>query len=389
LVTRVQIENYKSIRKLDVDLGRMNVFIGENGCGKTNILEAIALGSAAANDKLDNEFLAPRGIRVTAPQFMRSAFAAEQLDIVVRFRQVTGDAAFRLLFAENDGVPVWVNQNPFGSTDDELRAASERLKFRLPDQQEFQVPPELLGVVVGILTKEAGDNRSQLLEILGPPKSVPDFLVYAPENTALRRFEEEGQILPLGVKGEGLLSHLQWLASAPGAPAIVEINEQLGLLDWFEALQVPGKDAAGRALRIRDRYLPEGVVFDQRSANEGFLFLLFYFTVFASPQTPRFFAVDNVDASLNPKMCKAMMQAMVAVAKKHDKQAIVTTHNAALLDGLDLNDPEQRLFVVSRDDEGCTRVRGVQAPRPLDGEAPARMSEAFLRGYIGGLPKNF
>jgi hypothetical protein len=83
------------------------------------------------------------------------------------------------------------------------------------------------------------------------------------------------------------------------------------------------------------------------------------------------------------------MRSMIALAKKHDKQAIVTTHNAALLDGLDLDDPEQRLFVVSRDDDGGTQVRPVRAPRPLDGEPPVRLSEAFLRGYIGGLPKNF
>ena len=74
MFTEVQIENYKSIQSLKIGLGRVNVFIGENGCGKSNILEAIALAGAAAGNKLDNEFLAPRGIRVTEPEFMRSAF---------------------------------------------------------------------------------------------------------------------------------------------------------------------------------------------------------------------------------------------------------------------------------------------------------------------------
>ncbi len=74
MIKEIRIENYKSIQKLKLSLGRVTVLIGENGCGKSNILEAIALSSASANDKLDNEFLAPRGIRVTDPQFMRSAF---------------------------------------------------------------------------------------------------------------------------------------------------------------------------------------------------------------------------------------------------------------------------------------------------------------------------
>src|SRR6266851_2102722 len=74
MIRKVRVENYKSIPKLTLDLGRVTVLIGANGSGKSNILEAIALASAASQNKLDNEFLASRGIRVTETRFMRSAF---------------------------------------------------------------------------------------------------------------------------------------------------------------------------------------------------------------------------------------------------------------------------------------------------------------------------
>src|SRR5260370_2974429 len=74
MIRKVRVENYKSIPDLALDLGRLTVLIGANGSGKSNILEAIALASAAAQDKLDNEFLISRGIRVTEARFMRSAF---------------------------------------------------------------------------------------------------------------------------------------------------------------------------------------------------------------------------------------------------------------------------------------------------------------------------
>jgi len=45
LINHIRIKNFKSIADLELDLGRVNVFIGENGCGKTNILEAVAFGS--------------------------------------------------------------------------------------------------------------------------------------------------------------------------------------------------------------------------------------------------------------------------------------------------------------------------------------------------------
>ena len=42
MIRNVQIHNYKSLPDLSLDLGRVNVLIGANGSGKSNILEAIA-----------------------------------------------------------------------------------------------------------------------------------------------------------------------------------------------------------------------------------------------------------------------------------------------------------------------------------------------------------
>lgn len=40
-LTRIKIENFKSIMYCDASLSGLNVLLGENGTGKTNILEAI------------------------------------------------------------------------------------------------------------------------------------------------------------------------------------------------------------------------------------------------------------------------------------------------------------------------------------------------------------
>ena len=214
-----------------------------------------------------------------------------------------------------------------------------------------------------------------------------DFFVYCPENTALRNFKEESQILPLGIRGEGLLSHLKALGTKENLPILKEIESKLSLLNWFEGLKVPA--GAESSISIKDRNLPKGVLFDQRSANEGFLFLLFYFTLFISPDTPAFFAIDNIDASLNPKLCATLLKELTVLAEKHNKQVILTTHNPALLDGLDLTDPEQKLFAIERNRNGHTRAIPIEAPVQIAGMPPTRLSEYFISGAIGGLPKNF
>ena len=40
MIERVHIKNFKSIYDLDINVGRINLFIGENGAGKSNILES-------------------------------------------------------------------------------------------------------------------------------------------------------------------------------------------------------------------------------------------------------------------------------------------------------------------------------------------------------------
>ena len=39
---RLAIKKFKSIIDLTIELGRVNVFIGANGMGKSNVMEAIA-----------------------------------------------------------------------------------------------------------------------------------------------------------------------------------------------------------------------------------------------------------------------------------------------------------------------------------------------------------
>src|SRR3954470_5198746 len=74
MIRTLSISNFKSVEDLSIGLGRVSVLIGENGSGKSNILEGIALLGAAASGRLENEFLITRGIRVTDADAMFSAF---------------------------------------------------------------------------------------------------------------------------------------------------------------------------------------------------------------------------------------------------------------------------------------------------------------------------
>jgi AAA15 family ATPase/GTPase len=367
MLEKLRIENYKSIDKLELNLGRVNVFIGENGSGKSNILEAIALGAAAASNKLDNEFLAPRGIRVTEPQLMRSAFDKDNLDGEIKLS----------FYGENDTKMEYILTN-------ENKPYSKWYLRLFSNNEE----PALISSGKPVNQVKTMGEISRKMEVSRQVTHLPDFLIYSPQNPALRTFEKEGQIQPLGINGEGLFKLLKVLSLEPDK--IKLLKEKMELIDWFEDLEIPSNLYAGeQTLKIADMYLDPGLYFDQKSTNEGFLFLLFYFSLFISDDTPKFFAIDNIDASLNPKLCRHLIKQLAKLAVETDRQTIFTTHNPGTLDGLNLGDDRQRLFVIYRNKLGHTKSKRIFKPDPLPGQEYVRLSEAFLNGYIGGLPKNF
>ena len=107
MLQSIEIKNYKSIEDVTIALGRVNLFIGENGAGKSNILEACALAGAANAGKLDNEFLSARGVRVTQPQLMRAAFEKNSriLPIIVNITDLSGLTVVYHL--QNDNSPYF------------------------------------------------------------------------------------------------------------------------------------------------------------------------------------------------------------------------------------------------------------------------------------------
>ncbi len=393
MLEAIEIENYKSIEQLKLELGRVNIFIGENGCGKSNILEAIALAGAAEADKLDNEFLASRGIRVTAPELMRSRFSSSNQASNVEISIKDSDSKLPYYFSisnENSPYSKWTSENLLRvDIDDELISLAEKK----PEGFTYDLDKFFSKYIYANGTdgqSSAAELLEKVITNLREKGAFVDFVIYSPENTALRNFYKEGQIEPLGINGEGLLKLIRVLNEEEPEKLAV-IKEALQLFDWYDDFKVPTEhDQMEGTIHILDRYL-NGAVFDQRSANEGFLFILFYMALIVSKDTPSIFAIDNIDASLNPKLCTRLVKDIARLSKQYDKQVLLTTHNPATLDGLDLNDPEQRLFVVSRNRKGATRVKRITAdkkPVSASGE-DLKLSEAMLRGYIGGLPKGF
>lgn len=393
MIRRIHIHNFKSLDALDIELGRVNVLIGENGCGKSNFLEAVGMAAAAVNDKLDAPSLKARGIRVTDPRWMMCGFnnlpePPPPVFVCIHGQPTEGAKEATcpaVMTHESSPYGEWRLQAPAEFSGGESWLEHARALFDA-------VPADVLkqwGLAVAPANKSAAASWFYSLILRSEAEAIhlTDYLCFSPREEALRDIEGDSDIEPIGIHGEGLFRLLQVL-DAEGM--LAELKRHLGLIHWFEDVSVfAGANPKARALQLRDLYISDDRAFDQRSANEGFLFILLYASLLISKYTPKFFAVDNVDTALNPKLCAGVAQMFARLTQQYGRQVILTTHNPGTLDGLDLRDDEQRLFVVYRNTEGMTRMTRILPGSAAPGTPSVRLSEAFLRGYLGGLPTNF
>ncbi|CAI8782194.1 AAA family ATPase [Pseudomonas sp. IT-P395] len=405
MLKKIEIENFKTIDRLKLELGRTNVFIGENGAGKSNILESIALAAAASAGKLDNEFLHSRGIRITSASLMRPQFDKESQDkpIVIKVTDQSEATTELKLNHDNKEYSKWqfefihdgkgrehffsesiqeeavTNQNVV----EELTTAIKLLQNFIDSAPSKETKKILKIPEDSILTRITKRTQEKLNHIL---PDINNFAIFSPETSTLRRFDAEGQIEPLGICGEGL-QKLLIILSQEEPETISTIKNILSIFGWFQNFQFksePGTshsniEVIDRFFYDKDRYL------DIRGANEGFLYLMFYSALFASKLCPKFFAIDNIENSLNPKLCSHLISEIHKISVATDKQSILTTHNPAILDGLNLDDDDQRLFAVQRNPDGYTRIKRIHKKSGSE----LKLSEMFMRGVIGGLPKGF
>lgn len=380
MINEISIQNFKSIVNLGLELGRFNVIIGPNGCGKSNILEAISFASAAAQNKLDYEYLVNRDVRMADAKFMFNAFEDDEgikneiERIVIKVNDDDRLYSFQIKFDE--AYKRWVNLMD-RSLNHLKNDGQVSLSLSLETGEEATFVPD---------AAQIKSLKNFLENLMTPISALNEFLTYRPTEHFLRKTFETS-IFPLGVHGEGLLKYLKEAAGEKNVILFEEINEGLSLLDWFDGFQIPDDLMINEyRLAIGDRYLKDSLhFFDEKSTNEGFLFLLFYLTLFNSKDTPRFFAIDNIESALNPKLMTKLMDYLVKRSFANDKQVIVTTHSPFVLDALDLSNDDVRLFVARRNIDGHTRLERI----PYREDRTMRLSQLWMSGLIGGLPDNF
>ena len=392
LIEKITIENYKSIEKMQLDLGRFNVFIGANGSGKSNILEAIAMLGASKGNDLDIEGLMSRGVRVANPKLTLSSFLGKptnkEITIDVQYKDKDEIIPIKSVFESsdvNDIYAKWIDK------ESELNSPKELIHWfkELYTEHNVKSIDDAFLEISKKLDEKGLSKKNKYTEILS------DYSIFNLTTQSLRGLHLESRKTPLGINGEGL----DVLISNFNTYENTKLLKCKLFFNWLDQIVLDKKDEyknsghklgkSNSTLYFNDKFMQKkNNLFSAENANEGILHVIFYLALFISNKTPDFFAIDNIETALNPSLCRSLVKELSALSKERGKQAIVTTHNPAVLDGLNLNDDSIRLFEVYRTDEGMTKVRRINFKKRTDTK-PFKLSEMWMKGLLGGIPKEF
>ena len=391
LITRIEIFNYKSIESMELELGRFTVLIGANGSGKSNILEAVAMLGASKGNDLDVDGLMSRGVRVAKPTLTLSSFLGKQLkkkiEIYANFIDQGDVHTIRSTFQSsniNDLYAKWIDL-----------------------EKEEQIPEVLMDYLRDITNRERLESDEMLEELNSLisqrgvsvsskyTKILSNFLIYNLSTQTLRGLDATSRKVPLGINGEGL----DVLISNFNSYETSKLLTCKLFFNWLDKITLDKHDEnklegyklgkSSSTLYFHDRFMQKkNNLFSAENANEGILHVIFYLVLFISNKTPDFFAIDNIETALNPKLCRSLIKELTKLSQERGKQAIVTTHNPAILDGLNLHDDSQRLFEVYRTDEGATEVRRIKFKKGVSAKN-LKLSEMWMEGLLGAVPNSF
>jgi energy-coupling factor transporter ATP-binding protein EcfA2 len=416
MIDRLKIERFKSLVSLpDLELGQVNVFIGANGSGKTALLEAVGMLGAAAAGSVGDKDLSARGVRLGTPDLYRTSLSLDEFDadkslISLEAERVLHGHSARyaaVLDYHEDAPGVgWVYHDEGLWHDDRPLIRRRRFDspFSIDDLTYLNGKPPEVKPSAGMadFARRYADLGRPVEDLLG---YLVSYAIYTPNTPMLRgTTPDTSQRDPIGLSGGRLPEAIADLLDiANGRLGTLDLDDVLSLLDWVARVDVtepsrqilsPSVPTTQKVLRFTDTWMaPMRNQISGYDASEGTLYVLFALALALHPRAPLFFAIDNFDQAMHPRLARALTRLFCRLVLESDppRQVLLTTHNPLVLDGLDLTNDAIRLFAVERGLEtaGATDVHRVQVSESvLDArEDGLSLSNLWLMGRLGGVPR--
>jgi predicted ATPase len=371
LLEQIRLQNLLSFRDETIDLLPLNILIGENAAGKSNLIEIISLLQAAPTD-LNAAILRGGGIRFWL--WLGGAVPSPNGSLACKLR-------------------VGPNERPVNY---ELQLSEDVFGFlisheHLTDESATTIYFERGGPAVRF-GAEANLNRvdSVLARFKSPLDSTPttrlgrqfeQMRIYREFQTGPKSKSRRG-IASSSAAMDYLLDGGDNLAAVLGELFLKGTHQRIQdylrrFCERFDNVSVLADDQLVRAY-LQEQGLLEPVPSVRMS--DGTLKFLCLLAVLLHPDPPPLVCIEEPEQGLHPEAIQIVAQAMVDASER--MQLIVTTHSEALVDAF--SDKPECVVVCERDFDGGTRCKRLSNDQLQEWLKRYTLGQLWRKGEIGG-----
>ncbi len=367
-IENIKIRNFKSIRELNLSFGQINIMIGGNGVGKSNLISFFKLLGQIINRSLSLHVARNGGAN----------------HLLYFGSKVSPEMGFKIIFE---------NRNTYNSYQVRLAPNTE---------DGFYFTSESIGYNSGIKDSTyslgIGHNESLLFEynksdsnIYGGKKGISHYVIKAFEGLKVYHFHDTGETSKMKQTGDindnqflredasNLAAFLYWLKERH-VNNYNQIEKTITrIAPFFQGFDL--KPSALNPEKIRLEWLEKGsdLYFNAHSLSDGTLRMMCLATLLLQPNPPSTIIIDEPELGLHPAAIHLLASLIKMAAER--TQVIISTQSVTLINQF----TPQDIIVVDRK-EGQSVFRHIDDNELALWQEEYALGEIWEKNLIGGRP---
>lgn len=399
MIERITIDNFKSLRHVELSLGPLNIFIGTNASGKSNFFDALRVLQGIGNGFTISEILdgKPKSATSEVWEGIRGGSAKVCFANGGTEGEVTITASGKL------DQKLWnysITFSPFDSKVTQERLyigtdiyTSDGVTKNLPGDPVLRVkyfhqkkgtqphlPFESARPVLGQFAKGNGKWRKADAELA---KDVATLLANTqrvdPQPTELRRYSQAHQIQRMGEHGENFAALVATLCKEPKAKD--------AYLSWLRQLRPTEVDDVGTLSGAVGEPLfmlkEAGKEFPAPVLSDGTLRFAAITAAFFQPDMPGVMTIEEIENGIHASRVRLLVELLRNRASSGKTQIMATTHSPIVLAWLDESEYSSTFFCKRDEISGESVIRALtDVPHFSEVVRKQPISDLFAEGWL-------
>lgn len=358
----IAIENFRSIRQSDVGLTALNVIIGANGAGKSNLIGVFRMLGQVLEGRLQ-EYVARQGGAA------RLLHHGPKRSPAMRFRFQFGRNGYSLDLAPTAGDSLFIQSEQTHFRGDYTREGGRILgsgnqEARLP-QAAAQSPGGVPGYVMTAVRNWVVFHFHDTSEN-SPPKLLQD----VDDNRALR--SDAGNLAAFLYR-----LHQTDTASFERITRVVR-----AMAPFFAEFRLAPLAANPQKIKLEWRHRDSDAYFDGAALSDGTLRFICLATLLLQPPhlRPSLILIDEPELGLHPAALSLLVDMLRETVAQ--TQVVAATQSVTLLDHLQPSE-----IIVAEQEGGASTFRRLEEVALRDWLEEYTVGELWLKNVIGGRPR--